>query len=400
MNKKEFLKLLAARLTSISSIELEKTILYFSEIIDDHIDEGLTEEQAVTALGDIDDIVDSIVNSTETGKKENINDNMNNDKKNESFESGININIDNILEQTNKAVKKSVSVMGNIFNEISSKSTNENTQMVKKQYNSVNEIKIINVKDSNNSIEIFKSVDEKIHIEYYENKNNFYTIEENDGILYVMKHTNKLFKFFSGISELLNKNKMKIFIPNNYMGLSDIKTSNASIVINNLKLNNLKLKSSNGRITATNIEVQNDLILHTSNASINVNDVVCNSDLICTTSNGKIILEDTSCKSTNCHTSNSSINVENVKANQDISLITSNGRIEFDKIKIANALICKTCNSSIKGFIDGKLTDFSIQSSTSNGKNNLPTSLELGDKQISCNTSNGSINVEFTLSSK
>lgn len=60
MNKEDFLLELRKRLGHISKKEKEKCIKYYDEIISDRVEDNMTEEQAVEALGDIDTIVENI----------------------------------------------------------------------------------------------------------------------------------------------------------------------------------------------------------------------------------------------------------------------------------------------------------------------------------------------------
>lgn len=60
MDKITFLKELRKKLWFLPKNELDKTILYYSEMISDRMDAGMSEEDAVRAVGNIDDIVDSV----------------------------------------------------------------------------------------------------------------------------------------------------------------------------------------------------------------------------------------------------------------------------------------------------------------------------------------------------
>jgi uncharacterized membrane protein len=61
MNKQEFLNHLAARLASLPQSEIDKSIAYYVEMIDDRTEDGMTEEEAVAALGDIRSVAESIM---------------------------------------------------------------------------------------------------------------------------------------------------------------------------------------------------------------------------------------------------------------------------------------------------------------------------------------------------
>ena len=60
MNKQEFLEDLRRRLAGLPSQEIEKSVSYFSEMLDDRIEDGMTEEEAVGTMEDLDEIVEQI----------------------------------------------------------------------------------------------------------------------------------------------------------------------------------------------------------------------------------------------------------------------------------------------------------------------------------------------------
>ena len=61
MNKSEFLLELAQKLPQLPREELQDRWAYYNEMIDDRMEEGLTEEQAVAELGSVEEIVNQIV---------------------------------------------------------------------------------------------------------------------------------------------------------------------------------------------------------------------------------------------------------------------------------------------------------------------------------------------------
>ena len=61
MNKFDFLTHLRAKLWSIPKEDAERSVELYSEMIDDRMEEGLSEEEAVAAIGDLDEIVRGIV---------------------------------------------------------------------------------------------------------------------------------------------------------------------------------------------------------------------------------------------------------------------------------------------------------------------------------------------------
>ena len=61
MNKQEFLRQLAAQLHSLPQSEIQKSLDYYEELIDDNVEDGRSEEEAVAALGDPKEIADGIL---------------------------------------------------------------------------------------------------------------------------------------------------------------------------------------------------------------------------------------------------------------------------------------------------------------------------------------------------
>ena len=64
MNKEQFLIELAAALAGLPEEDIEKSLEYYSEMIDDRTEDGISEEEAVAALGTIAEIRAQIIKDT------------------------------------------------------------------------------------------------------------------------------------------------------------------------------------------------------------------------------------------------------------------------------------------------------------------------------------------------
>ena len=64
MKKNEFLEELKTRLWAMPEADKERSADYYAEMIDDRMEEGLSEEEAVAAIGDLDEIVKQILNES------------------------------------------------------------------------------------------------------------------------------------------------------------------------------------------------------------------------------------------------------------------------------------------------------------------------------------------------
>ncbi len=61
MDKQKFLAELEARLSGLPQDDIEDRLTFYSEMIDDRMEEGLSEEEAVSGIGSVDEIVSQIV---------------------------------------------------------------------------------------------------------------------------------------------------------------------------------------------------------------------------------------------------------------------------------------------------------------------------------------------------
>lgn len=64
MTKYDFLDLLKQKLSGLPEDDLNERLNFYSEMIEDRMEEGLTEEEAVAAIGDAEDIVSQILEDT------------------------------------------------------------------------------------------------------------------------------------------------------------------------------------------------------------------------------------------------------------------------------------------------------------------------------------------------
>ena len=64
MNKQEFLTQLHRELSGLPQDDLEERLTFYREMIDDRMEDGLSEEDAVAAVGSVEEIVSQIVSDT------------------------------------------------------------------------------------------------------------------------------------------------------------------------------------------------------------------------------------------------------------------------------------------------------------------------------------------------
>ena len=61
MTKQEFLAAVGSRLNGLAQEDIKKSLAFYGELIDDHMEEGLREEEAVATLGSVEDVASAIL---------------------------------------------------------------------------------------------------------------------------------------------------------------------------------------------------------------------------------------------------------------------------------------------------------------------------------------------------
>jgi uncharacterized membrane protein len=68
MNKKEYLDTLRSKLAGLPPEDIEERISFYSEMIDDRIEDGISEEDAVNGIGTVDEVVNTIMSEIPLSK--------------------------------------------------------------------------------------------------------------------------------------------------------------------------------------------------------------------------------------------------------------------------------------------------------------------------------------------
>ena len=68
MNKERFLDELESRLSGLPKKDIEERIVFYSEMIDDRMEDGVSEEDAVLGIGSVDMVVDQIMSEIPLAK--------------------------------------------------------------------------------------------------------------------------------------------------------------------------------------------------------------------------------------------------------------------------------------------------------------------------------------------
>ncbi len=261
--------------------------------------------------------------------------------------------------------------------------TEGTSEYISEKYDSatLNELKIDAV---NRSIEIVESTTDEINVEFYVSRADSYTLKVTDDTLKLELKTN----FFENIiynSVFINiqlnpiTHVIKVHVPTDTLERFNMKTTNGTVKISDVKTDALNALTTNGTITVKNT------IFNTS-------------ELI--TSNGTIELEKVSGTSVTMRSANGTLKGENINV-ASIRANTSNGEIKLQDISTDN-ISSETSNGNIAMYINGAYADYKTTVTTNNGSIRIDdvkifsgTYNTSSAKTVKATTSNGSIKLYF-----
>ncbi|MDT3496862.1 DUF4097 domain-containing protein [Bacillus toyonensis] len=244
-------------------------------------------------------------------------------------------------------------------NDASSDKQDSSIKYEEKSYSiEADKISQIFLSDIDRSVDVVKSNDNEVHITYFENDKESYAIDISDDKNLIMKaNTNKELKDYVGLNSDKTHRNVKISVPRGMESGVEIKTSKGDINLSEVNISGfIDATTSNGKIKASNVEIE---------------------------------------KSFKVETKNDDINLSNVNVKGSIDATVSNGNLYIAKVAVEDTLKLQSKNGGINGTIVGSYDVFSISSQAAKGKNNLPENKTGGDKKLDVNANNGDINLKF-----
>ena len=350
MEREAFLNELKAALADLTDEETESIIGYYSEMIDDRMEAGMTEEEAVKAMEPVEVIASRVLS-----------------------EAGV---------ETRKAEHET-----------------ERFKEIRKNAAQVTELVVT---ACNQRVHLCCHEGEDVILRYTIETDDVYQLHEENGQL-SLEHTNRpvsSYKFEASkvtVDNLLDEvgKFIKGLNLGNLIQLGGVANNRCiEVVLPRVFKGKINVRTSNSRIEADDVTCLDEVMLTSSDARILVSHMVARR-FKAVTSNARVVLEDVYVREElQAGTSNGRICAQKVVSDDVLSLKTSNGSVKLEDVD-AKDIIIKTSNATVSGTIKGKMEDYTISGATSNGKNNLPHR-EGGDRQLTVKTSNGNIAVEFT----
>ncbi len=418
MSKKEFLKKLKKALNDLPREERNKTIEYYSELIADRVEDGTSEEEAVAAMGSIDEICGNIRQDAE--------------------EKGVK------LKKSGGAVKKvlililavllaaglllgSVPLLVNVFGVDFSFITGE-WKEVNAEY-SVPADKQIQLDMNLMDLELGISPDDKVHVKYYENKVIDYSVKETSAGLDVIQKV----KFWGAPLINTRDKSTVVLVPEGFSGSLvtkltsgdttiqgltaltklSVKTTSGDIVVENAGASSeLKIEATSGRISADKLSAGKGSIAATS-GDITLSSASFDGDLDIGCTSGNIDVARIVCAGLRVKATSGSIDIKNAESASVETKLTSgrtsltsvttgtlrvggtSGSVTLNEVD-AKDIDISTTSGNISGTLTGSSSDYRIESSATSGRNNLPNGWGDGERTLKVKVTSGNISIEFT----
>ena len=240
----------------------------------------------------------------------------------------------------------------------------------------INEIRIIT---RNMPVTLTAYEGSDVTIGYYTSEKDPYEVTLANGVLTLKYKRDVLYditSWFSGLFKTFTTStpRVDVAVPAAFAGNLQLDASNAAVNTSGLTAaKGLRVRTSNGPVSVTGVTCD-QLSAHTSNGPVTLESVIVSGAADVKSSNGPVI-------------------ARQVAARDRLRLETSNGPVLADRVASGNIELL-TSNSGISGSVAGRRADYTISSSTSNGRNGLGDGGN-GQSRLTVRTSNGNIDVQF-----
>ena len=259
----------------------------------------------------------------------------------------------------------------------------------------------IHLEFRNQAVEMKKSTDGKIHIDFIHEKHEEVTVVDTGSTLTISVTSTWWDQFIN--SSLINfgdwfvARKATIQLPESLYKVY-IKTTNGGFTVNGVDTESMELRTTNGIIMVENSH-SDSFLLKTSNGAIvltNVEAVNIKGD----SSNGRLTFTNLTAEVINAETSNGNIILDVINSPKLVTT-SSNGTITGTNIT-SNNMKFNTSNGGINLTVKGLFEDYKVKTKTSNGNVKI-NEAEYGNATyhdtkipyLEAMTSNGNVKITF-----
>lgn len=306
MDKSEFLQALRLKLYGLPESEIQRTLDYFSELLDDRIEDGMTEREAVASLEPVDQIARQI------------------------------------LDASDGLAKKG----GGQVPPPDETGNPRGGQWVEYIADGVEDV---DIKLLDGAILGEPSPDGRVHVHYYTGNMGEYRVWQQGGSLYMDQQVNgrgSVLRFGLGMLFYGRAEPVRVQLP--AQGLRGI-----------------RCKTASGRIELTGLCLAGNAVLKPVDGRIQLTDLQVQGVLEAATQNGRVELHGVQAGEARLSTSNGRLELGELKA-RAVKGTTMNGRIELYGLDAEETKL-KSMNGPVSGTLAGEPEEYTFDTHTMNG---------------------------------
>ncbi|MEG1426190.1 MAG: DUF4097 family beta strand repeat-containing protein [Oscillospiraceae bacterium] len=254
----------------------------------------------------------------------------------------------------------------------------------------------VEITEAMGDIRLGISQDNRIHLTYFENTEEFYEIENN--VKFSMEKKNekpwyrRMFNFSFGSSDCA----LTILLPEQFVGDVRVTTGSGGISGENMNMGNFWAKSGNGDVRLHRVTAERGIEMMTGSGDISLENIVSTGDIRCNSWNGSVQYKNIHGENIYGETANGDMRYGEVYAKNTFLVKSDNGSIQLQEVSAEELMEMTTGSGDISGSILGEIGDYTIDAKTVNGDNTLPEKMPGGSKILRVKSGNGEINITFT----
>lgn len=404
MKKETYFQKLYQLLRALPDCDRNTIVAFYQEIVEDKMESGLSEEEAVASLGDVNQLAQKIL--------------LENPQRRPSLKPiwialGVVVAIlvvlgvwtalgivtyqelrtNSVAEQVlpSKGHSESFSSMSEEILQGDERETSSKKDTVGKhmeEYRApVHEVDAMKFEAENKSITFEAADTEEIVISYETDSTQLYTVGQKGSTIYLENKDQREQEQKKGTYRIV------VQLPTSYLGGLDVKIDNGKIEAKDLQqLTSFFCETQNATIDFDHLGVEN-LCTKTRNGKLILRAIQADQQIELSTSNGAIHLEDCISEVMNLESKNGFIALHAVQATQAIQAETTNGAISLEGLQSPDIQL-KTVNGEVAGTIYGNQEDYQIITEQRLGKKNLENK-STGTKKLQVTTDLGRIQITF-----
>ncbi len=219
---------------------------------------------------------------------------------------------------------------------------------------------------------------DQVLIKYPESQNRSYTIIEKDGQLTISEKYERIFGFISLDIDFFfgHKRVIEVMIP------KDILTK-------------LTVEGSSSDVAIQNLIVKEDIQVELSSGSITIEDSQIGGSFLAELTSGDVTVAKVKSSDFSLLATSGSIQLEGVEVTNLTEIGATSGDILLGNFTPGKVTELSVTSGDVYGNLAGTITDYTIQSHTTSGTNNLPQDLRGGNKQLQVEVTSGDISLQF-----